>query len=448
MEIEGWVDILHSTAIGGWAKDRASGKPLALDVVDNGIVIGHTSAGALRDELMNRRDAVAAHSFWFQPKLPFSKPENVRIRVSGTERYLTNRLDPIAIPSDDLIFDVVGGRNIIPQFLGAGAANHQFMQQLIRETKGALKPGARVLDWGCGCGRVARHWAAEASEIEFHGCDIHQQAIEWCSENMPFGQYKRTNLLPPLPYSDNHFDLIYGISVLTHLLFDAHYLWMAEIWRILKPGGMAILTAQGPSMFPIIAEQITQHGFQTETHGVDTGMFIGLDRGEGANSTGNIVTLDVMEKIFAPFKMLAHRPCLGLMGIQDTYVFYKNSASKVQLRPVLAEAPMSGTEFRIEIPLPSEPFTECSFLVAAPGLIHPATIEVSLEFEGSELAPITSGPVNLQEKSTWTGLRAAYKFIKLGPIPPSDGQMKLVAVCQSKRPMDSAKLLIHKATFS
>jgi len=222
---------------------------------------------------------------------------------------------------------------------------------------------------------------------------------------------------------------------------------MAEIWRILKPGGIAILTAQGPSMFPVVANEIAKHGFKTQTHAVDTGMFVGVDLGEGANSSGNAVTRDVMEKIFSPFEMRMHRPCLGLMGIQDTYVFYKRSASKLQLQKVLIECPINSTEFRVDIPLPPEPFTKCSVLVAAPGLIYPATIELLAVFEGSELIPITSGPGNLQQKSSWTNLQAAYTSAALGPIPPYDGTLKLVAICRSERLMDGAILTMHNATF-
>jgi SAM-dependent methyltransferase len=448
MAFEGWIDIRHQTAIGGWASDSEIDEPVMLEIVDaNEVVIGQVTANAHRDEFIGRSDARAARSFWFQPAVPLSFPEVVRVRFAGTHHYLPDRPEPTPIPSDDLIYDVVGGRNIIPQFLAAGAANHQFLQRLVLEAKGPLTNGARVLDWGCGCGRVARHWAAQASETEFHGCDIHGEAVAWCSENMPFGAYKKTNLLPPLPYPDNYFDLVYGISVLTHLLFHTHYTWMAEIWRILKPGGIAILTAQGPSMFPVVANEIAKHGFKTQTHAVDTGMFVGVDLGEGANSSGNAVTRDVMEKIFSPFEMRMHRPCLGLMGIQDTYVFYKRSASKLQLQKVLIECPINSTEFRVDIPLPPEPFTKCSVLVAAPGLIYPATIELLAVFEGSELIPITSGPVNLQQKSSWTNLQAAYTSAALGPIPPYDGTLKLVAICRSERLMDGAILTMHNATF-
>jgi SAM-dependent methyltransferase len=446
--LEGWIDVRHSTAIGGWASDTGSETPLTLELVDSeDSVLCTATANAFRDELLGRPEAVAARAFWFQPLEPLSAPQEARVRVAGTNDYLPDRPEPISIPDNDLIFDVVGGRNIIPQFLAAGAANQQFLQKLVLETKGPLQKGARVLDWGCGCGRVARHWAAQASEIEFYGCDIHGAAMAWCAENLPFGNYRTTELLPPLPYPDNFFDLIYATSVLTHLLFQTHYLWMAEIWRILKPGGIAILTAQGPSVAPIVLSEISRHGFKSEVHGVDDGMFVGLDLGEGANSTGNIVTRDVMEKIFSPFELATYRPCFGLMGIQDTYVFAKRSASKAVLVPSLAEQALVSTETRIDVQLPSEPFRNCSVLAAAPGLIDPATIELVLEFQGSTMPPLSTGRLRLQEKSAWTNLKAAYSFASLGPIPPHDGELKLAAICRSEKPMDGAVLQLHNAVF-
>ena len=222
---------------------------------------------------------------------------------------------------------------------------------------------------------------------------------------------------------------------------------MAEIWRILKPGGIAILTAQGPAVAPIVLNEIARHGFKSEVHGVGDGMFVGLDLGEGANSTGNIVTRDVMEKIFSPFELVAYHPCFGLMGIQDTYVFSKRSASHAVLVPSLAEQPIASTETRIELQLPSDPFRKCSVLAVAPGLVEPATIELILEFEGSTMPPLSSGRTRLQQKSSWTNLKAAYSFASLGPVPPHDGQLKLAAICRSEKPMDGADLKLHNAVF-
>ena len=45
-------------------------------------------------------------------------------------------------------------------------------------------PGQRVLDFGCGTGKVLCHFADEANEAEFWGCDIDRPSIEWVQRNM------------------------------------------------------------------------------------------------------------------------------------------------------------------------------------------------------------------------------------------------------------------------
>jgi ubiquinone/menaquinone biosynthesis C-methylase UbiE len=323
---------------------------------------------------------------------------------------------------------------------------------LIRDAGGRVRSGSRILDWGCGCARVARHWVDKTPDIEFHGCDINPDLISWCAENMPFGSFKTSTVLPRLPYPDNHFDFLYGISVLTHLLFDTHFLWAAEIWRVLKPGGFAVLTAHGPSFFPNAVKQIAG-GLEGSVHCVDDGMFIGLGRIDGPNQTGNTVTRDVMEKLFHPFELRAYRPCFGLMGIQDTYVFYKNSTAELHHVPKLLECSMSGSEFEVDIEVPIKHLKKFSLLVAAKSLNYPTNVEFTLSFPDSALLPVKSAIARVPEKADWTDLEAAYRFVAMDDIPRPDSQARLSAKCIgerssiSDRPLDGTTLLIHQARF-
>ena len=102
--------------------------------------------------------------------------------------------------------------------------------------------GRRALDFGCGAGRVLRHFAAEAETAELWGCDLNRAAIEWIEENLvpPFHALAN-DAEPPLPFPDGHFDLIWAYSVFTHL-GESWSRWLCELHRLLSADGVLIAT--------------------------------------------------------------------------------------------------------------------------------------------------------------------------------------------------------------
>lgn len=104
----------------------------------------------------------------------------------------------------------------------------------------------RILDWGCGPGRIIRHLPnVTENACEYFGTDYNKKSIDWCSQNLSNIQFNRNTLEAKLPYNDNYMDIIYGISIFTHLSEQLHYDWYNELYRILKPNGIMLLTTQG-----------------------------------------------------------------------------------------------------------------------------------------------------------------------------------------------------------
>lgn len=101
-----------------------------------------------------------------------------------------------------------------------------------------------VLDWGVGCGRVARYALRDIDPTRFTGCDIDRDNVAWCRDFLG-GSYSHTNLSPPLPFGEGAFDLVYGVSVFTHLREPLQDAWLGELRRILRFGGLALVTTHG-----------------------------------------------------------------------------------------------------------------------------------------------------------------------------------------------------------
>jgi len=107
----------------------------------------------------------------------------------------------------------------------------------------------KILDWGCGPARIIRHLPTilRNQNCEIYGTDYNPTTIEWCKKNLQGIEFKHNNINPPLDFSDKFFDIIYGISIFTHLSEKMHYEWISELSRITKHGGIIYLTLHGNS---------------------------------------------------------------------------------------------------------------------------------------------------------------------------------------------------------
>ncbi|MES1247375.1 MAG: class I SAM-dependent methyltransferase [Actinomycetota bacterium] len=105
-----------------------------------------------------------------------------------------------------------------------------------------------VLDFGCGCGRVTRYFHDFDGEVA--GSDLSGDAVEWCRDNLAFGSFVTNRIEPPLVFDDESFDLVYALSVFTHLTDELQLAWRDELRRVLRPGGTLVLTTHGTSYLP------------------------------------------------------------------------------------------------------------------------------------------------------------------------------------------------------
>jgi SAM-dependent methyltransferase len=129
-------------------------------------------------------------------------------------------------------------------FVESGRSSARTIRDALDRHGVSLDSIGLMLDFGCGCGRVLRHWEhLPASEV--HGAEPNELLAAWCNRNLPFALVSRSSLLPPLPYQDDAFDLVYAVSVFTHLTERPQRLWMTELARVIRPGGLLLITVHG-----------------------------------------------------------------------------------------------------------------------------------------------------------------------------------------------------------
>jgi SAM-dependent methyltransferase len=108
---------------------------------------------------------------------------------------------------------------------------------------------AAILDFGCGAGRVLPYIARIAPQARSVGCDVDRAAIEWAGARRPGAEWVLSSFEPPLPFAGDTFDLVYSVSVFSHLGRGLQDRWLRELRRVLAPGGVALLSVHGPSAF-------------------------------------------------------------------------------------------------------------------------------------------------------------------------------------------------------
>lgn len=124
---------------------------------------------------------------------------------------------------------------------------------------------SKILDFGCGCGRTLIHLARQLPSARFFGVDVDAEAIAWCARWLKLAEFSVGRTLPPLDFAPDQFDLIYAISVFTHLNEDFQFRWLAELRRITRPGGVVLITLHGPATHDRVpsaqAAELREKGF-------------------------------------------------------------------------------------------------------------------------------------------------------------------------------------------
>lgn len=184
-------------------------------------------------------------------KVPLSIRVGARTRLAilksapqGTIARVKSRFArQLPLPPARLIY-LVSGIYDVREFCDGGASANQRIREILAKNGINFGQFEAILDFGCGVGRIIRHWDLNGTTMLF-GTDYNSELINWCRKNLPVANFQINKLEATLEYDNEQFDFIYAWSVFTHLRETIQFQWINELARVLRPGGYLYLTTHG-----------------------------------------------------------------------------------------------------------------------------------------------------------------------------------------------------------
>jgi SAM-dependent methyltransferase len=200
---------------------------------------------------------------------------DVQVALNQVISLLNMKHGSLSIPPKHLQIRVAGIYN--ERFFTSGLNMINDIEDILKSNGETLSKYDKILDFGCGCGRLMIPLCFRVPPEKIFGTDIDKHAIRWLNNHCPSFQDLDVNRVkPPTKYSDGMFDFIYGVSVFTHLPEKMQNAWLEELSRILKPGGLALFTTHGEKHYsklaaPALSELMTR-GFYYSVGSVTDGL--------------------------------------------------------------------------------------------------------------------------------------------------------------------------------
>lgn len=186
----------------------------------------------------------------YDPRLVRKRPHLFPDDLLGAREFRKMVLrDNYPIPSDEFREGYCSGRDISYWLQGLVC----FLKVMKTVDRMDLKLRS-MLDFGCASGRVTRHFRNQLDDVVIWAADINPDHIWWLQTHIPRNPKSvQVGDQAGLPIADNTLDLVCAFSVFTHI--DKQEMsWLAELRRVLRPGGICYLTVHNDDTWSALAE--------------------------------------------------------------------------------------------------------------------------------------------------------------------------------------------------
>ncbi len=178
-------------------------------------------------------------------------------------------------------------------FLKTGEATAKALDGHALDAGLGFADAQNILDFGCGSGRVIRH-LPRLTDAKLFGVDYNPSLVGWCADHLA-GDFRQNQLRPPLDFPDAQFDIAYLLSVFTHLRLETQREWLTELARVIRPGGLAMIT------FHDEVQPLFPDGDAARTALAEHGFFVSKDFAEGSNLIASFQTQEFTRQLFGEF---------------------------------------------------------------------------------------------------------------------------------------------------
>jgi hypothetical protein len=171
-----------------------------------------------------------------------------------------------------------------------------------------------------------------------YGCDVDKACAAWCRENIGFAETHHTAMCPPLPFADQSIDFVYALSVFSHLRLAAQFSWARELHRILRPGGVLMMSTHALAWLSLVASLDYFTRRRLVAIGV-VGLFGEFAREndpaiEGQREVACAISAEAIAEVFSPLRLLAYTPVSRMAGGQSVSILTRDPGTLLAAVPV------------------------------------------------------------------------------------------------------------------